>query len=232
MSGNPPRSRRPPAEPPPAQIPLAPPFSKGDAPSHPGAASGPERERGTFTRFRAEVLARAAGTPRDGGAGGPERRRWRAWALGLAHTLDRIYSRGLEALPASQVVFHAFRAFLPLADPRWWRAHPPQPLNHDRRRRLRKLRKRRRRAARGSPAPAGSRHLGAALYDAIEVYVRAADEAGVERCLRLADAISVVPAGVAGALFAGGEITGRERRPARCGPASKNGGASRHDAGP
>ncbi len=135
-------------------------------------------------RFR-DRLARV--TP---GCGHPESDRWCDFVTRLATDLDRLHDLGAEARPEARVFRAAWRAFLPLADPGWWRAHPPARLNHQGRRLLRRLGKKRRRAARRP-----QQGLMLRLADAIAIYARAGDGDGIERCRRLAAAFAEAEAG-------------------------------------
>ncbi len=119
------------------------------------------------------------------GSGGAESGRWCDLVHQLASDLDRIHDLGVEARPEARVFRAAWRAFLPLADPQWWRAHPPARLNHQGRRLLRRLAKKRRRAARRP-----GHGLVLRLADATAIYARADDGESIERCRQLTAAIT------------------------------------------
>lgn len=166
-------------------------------------------------RFRDEVLARVRSAPPDPGYHLPDRRAWRLWMALFARALDERRARRSGRGRPSRLAVEAFRAFLPLVDPGWWRAHPTVRLNARARtflRHVRKLRKRsgRSRWLRGELEPR--------LCEAIEAFARGGDRAGVATCWRLIEAMSDSAPPPAVAELAG-EISGRERRPARRGPA-------------
>ena len=174
--------------------------------------------RSPSTGFRDQALARLTSGPPDEGYCEERRQAWRAWVARLAARLDQHRAGGAEASPASEFLAEAFGAFLPLIDPEWWRAHPPVKLNARKRRHLRSVRKLKKRAARYRWAAAGGREGYLRLCEAIEAFARAGDEAALERCQRLLEAItdSAPPPAVAGAAC---RSSGRDGRPASCGPA-------------
>lgn len=177
--------------------------------------------RSPSTGFRDQALARLTSGPPDEGYSEERRQAWRAWVARLAARLDQHRAGGAEASPASEFLTEAFAAFLPLIDPGWWRAHPPVKLNAGKRRHLRSVRKLKKRAARYRWAAAGGREIYLRLCEAIEAFTRAGDDAALERCQRLLEAItgSAPPPAVAGAAC---PSSGRDGRPARCGPAIEN----------
>ncbi len=163
----------------------------------PGAGEPREAEPG---KYLTEALARVTPEPGEEDPGGEERAVWRDEVVALARRLDELErplgGRGgdLQAAggvrpesPGSglAVIRDAFHAFLPLADPEWWRFHPPRKPNARVRRQLRQLDKQRKRSLR-RPAANAEEDFRRWLYDAIALYARAGDRRGLDRCLRLA----------------------------------------------
>lgn len=148
----------------------------------------PAAERST--KFRDQALARVTSAPPDAGYHRAERRAWRGTVAGLARRLDELHARGLGRRAQGRLQLAAFRAFLRLADPGWWRVYHPAKLNARKRRLLRRVRKLRRRGRRRGWTSAGRGALELRLCDAIELYVRRGDGEGFARCQRLLEAIA------------------------------------------
>ncbi len=142
------------------------------------------------TGFRDQALARVTSAPPDADFHRAERRRWRGTVAGLARRLDELQVQGREGQAKARMQLQAFRAFLRLADPRWWRGYPAARLNARQRRLLRRLRKLRQRGRRRGWTTTGRGALELRLCDAIEVYTRRGDGDGVARCRRLLEAIA------------------------------------------
>ncbi len=141
------------------------------------------------TEYRDQALARVTSGLPDAGYYDAGRVAWRAWVAGLARRLDGFPVRGLDARVGGRVLLAAFRAFLPLADPEWWRARSPARLNAGQRRTLRGIRKLRKRARRGW-ARGGLGALELKLCDALEVFTRHGDGDRFGRCLEVIDALA------------------------------------------
>ncbi len=186
-------------------------------------------------RFRDQARARATTEPPDGEYYLDERIGWRVWVAGIAATLDRLHARGRGGERISWVLLDAFRAFLPLVDPGWWRAHPPSRPNAARRRRLREVHKTRRRVLRHGwrDTPTGEMVLW--VCDATEAYLWGGDSVGVDRCERLINAMKGCPESESADLRTAAPGGTWGTSPPTIGPAFHHGGrgetSRRHDTG-
>ncbi len=145
------------------------------------------------TRFRDQARARATTEPPDAGYDLDERVGWRLWVAGIAADLDRLHSAGRGGERTAWVLLDAFHAFLPLADPGWWRAYPPSRPNAARRRELRRIHKARKRILRHGRERSPAGDLALWVVDAAEAYLWAGDAVGVGRCQRLINAFQGSP---------------------------------------
>ena len=81
----------------------------------------------------------------------------------------------LQRRSAVHILLKAYKAFLPLADPRWWARHQPVKLNARTRRLLRDLRRRRKRVSRAPQTP----ELALRILDAFAIFIRMGDDEGI-----------------------------------------------------
>ena len=179
--------------------------------------------------FRDQALARVTSEPPDPEFGRPERHRWRVWVARLALTLDGFHTRGQGGELACRVLVDAFRLFLPLADPGWWRVHPTLRLNAAARRELRSLDKKCKRAARRAWAGTVRAAIASRLVEASAVFLRRGDAGGMARCRRLSDVMKGDRLPDAGA---SGEALGGALPPGIPNPAAVPTAGRRHNAGP
>ncbi len=142
---------------------------------------------GRCTKYRDEARARLASAPPDVAFHDNRRRRWRDRVGRLARLLDELHARYPDEATLGPMLDFAFRAFLPLADAGWWRAHPKAQLNAAARRQLRRFAKRRRQGARSGWARTAVGRLGLRATSAAAIYARHGDVTALDRCARLLD---------------------------------------------
>jgi hypothetical protein len=127
------------------------------------------------------------------------------------------------------VLADAFRVFLPLADPGWWRAHPPVRLNAAARRELRRLDKKHKRGARRAWAGTLRAEMASRLAAASAVFLRRGDAGALAGCRRLSDVMTGFRLPDAGA---SGAAPGGALPPGISTPAAVPSAGRRHNAGP